>query len=109
MEEWAIGMCSNFCRVSIYFTLLSLSKNYTYNYTRHTNEKNFVGLAVNGDYICCGSENNGVYAYYKMMSKPIVGYKFGSSNPVTVRIVHSYFIVNVHSFNNIKKGRGNGR
>lgn len=51
---------------------------------RHTNEKNFVGLAVNGDYVCCGSENNGVYAYYKMMSKPIVGYKFGSSNPVTV-------------------------
>jgi len=49
----------------------------------HTNEKNFVGLAVNGDYVCCGSENNGVYAYYKMMSKPIVGYKFGSSNPVT--------------------------
>ena len=31
----------------------------------HVNEKNFVGLATDGDYITCGSENNGLYIYYK--------------------------------------------
>ena len=30
------------------------------------NEKNFVGLATDGDYITCGSENNGLYIYYKV-------------------------------------------
>ena len=29
------------------------------------NEKNFVGLATDGDYVTCGSENNGLYVYYK--------------------------------------------
>ncbi|CAI5511705.1 unnamed protein product [Closterium sp. Naga37s-1] len=37
----------------------------------HTNEKNFVGLSVNSDYIACGSETNEVYIYYKAMSKPM--------------------------------------
>lgn len=36
--------------------------------------------------MCCGSENNGVYTYYKALSKPVVSFKFGSSNPVTVNI-----------------------
>ena len=31
----------------------------------HVNEKNFVGLATDGDYITCGGENNGLYVYYK--------------------------------------------
>ena len=30
------------------------------------NEKNFVGLATDGDYVTCGSENNGLYVYYKV-------------------------------------------
>ena len=34
-------------------------------FTGHVNEKNFVGLATDGDYITCGSENNGLYIYYK--------------------------------------------
>jgi len=42
----------------------------------HVNEKNFVGLATNGDYITCGSENNGLYVYYKGLSKPLFNYKF---------------------------------
>ena len=33
----------------------------------HVNEKNFVGLATDGDYITCGSENNGLYIYYKVL------------------------------------------
>lgn len=32
------------------------------------NEKNFVGLATDGDYVTCGSENNGLYVYYKVIS-----------------------------------------
>ncbi|KAN0021792.1 hypothetical protein ACTFIU_003937 [Dictyostelium citrinum] len=49
-------------------------------FTGHSNEKNFVGLTVNGDYICCGSENNGVYTYYKTLSKPIVTHRFGANS-----------------------------
>lgn len=55
-------------------------------FTGHSNEKNFVGLATTEDYIACGSENNAVYTYYKSLSKPIIIYKFGSSNPVTVNL-----------------------
>lgn len=32
----------------------------------HVNEKNFVGLATNGDYIACGSEDNSLCVYYKV-------------------------------------------
>lgn len=32
----------------------------------HVNEKNFVGLATNGDYIGCGSEDNSLCIYYKV-------------------------------------------
>nr|NP_001071934.1 zinc finger protein [Ciona intestinalis]BAE93340.1 zinc finger protein [Ciona intestinalis] len=42
----------------------------------HTNDKNFVGLATNGDYIACGSENNSLYIYYKGLSKSLLTYKF---------------------------------
>ncbi|XP_014217914.1 E3 ubiquitin-protein ligase RFWD2 [Copidosoma floridanum] len=42
----------------------------------HVNEKNFVGLATDGDYIACGSENNSVYVYYKGLSKQLMFYKF---------------------------------
>ncbi|XP_078459375.1 E3 ubiquitin-protein ligase COP1 isoform X1 [Lampetra planeri] len=42
----------------------------------HINEKNFVGLATNGDYIACGSENNSLYVYYKGLSKMLLTFKF---------------------------------
>ncbi|CAL1540829.1 unnamed protein product, partial [Lymnaea stagnalis] len=42
----------------------------------HINEKNFVGLATDGDYIACGSENNSLYLYYKGLSRQILTYKF---------------------------------
>lgn len=32
----------------------------------HTNEKNFVGLTVNSEYIACGSETNDVFVYHKV-------------------------------------------
>ena len=32
----------------------------------HTNEKNFVGLTVNNEYIACGSETNEVFVYHKV-------------------------------------------
>jgi hypothetical protein len=32
----------------------------------HKNEKNFVGLSVNNEYIACGSETNEVFAYHKV-------------------------------------------
>lgn len=30
------------------------------------NEKNFVGLAVNNEYIACGSETDEVFVYHKV-------------------------------------------
>ncbi|KAG5873466.1 hypothetical protein JTB14_007860 [Gonioctena quinquepunctata] len=42
----------------------------------HVNEKNFVGLATDGDYVACGSENNALYVYYKGLSKKLFSFKF---------------------------------
>ncbi|UYV75918.1 RFWD2 [Cordylochernes scorpioides] len=42
----------------------------------HTNEKNFVGLSTDANYIACGSENNALYIYYKGLSKQLLTYKF---------------------------------
>jgi len=47
----------------------------------HQNEKNFVGLATDGDYVACGSENNNLYVYYKELSKPILTHPFGGETP----------------------------
>ncbi|CBI41056.3 unnamed protein product, partial [Vitis vinifera] len=46
----------------------------------HSNEKNFVGLTVNSEYIACGSETNEVFAYHKAISKPAAWHRFGSSD-----------------------------
>ncbi|XP_026301079.1 E3 ubiquitin-protein ligase COP1 isoform X1 [Apis mellifera] len=42
----------------------------------HVNEKNFIGLTTDGDYVACGSENNALYVYYKGLSKQLFSYKF---------------------------------
>ncbi|KAJ7964794.1 E3 ubiquitin-protein ligase COP1 [Quillaja saponaria] len=44
----------------------------------HTNEKNFVGLTVNSEYIACGSETNEVFVYHKEIAKPVTWHRFGS-------------------------------
>lgn len=44
----------------------------------HVNEKNFVGLATDGDYVACGSEDNSLYIYYKGVSKQLFNYKIDS-------------------------------
>ena len=49
---------------------------YYISFTGHSNEKNFVGLATDGDYITCGSENNSLYMYYKGLSKPLFSLRF---------------------------------
>ena len=41
----------------------------------HINDKNFVGLATDGDYLACGSEDNSLYVYYKGLSKQLFNYK----------------------------------
>lgn len=48
----------------------------------HTNEKNFVGLATDGDYIVCGSENNSLFVYYKGLSKQLLTMKFDTVRSV---------------------------
>ena len=35
-----------------------------------------MGLATDGDYITCGSENNSLYIYFKGLSKPLFNFKF---------------------------------
>lgn len=44
----------------------------------HINEKNFVGLATDGDFIACGSENNALFVYYKGLSKQVLTFWFDS-------------------------------
>ncbi|KAF5746115.1 photoregulatory zinc-finger protein COP1 [Tripterygium wilfordii] len=59
----------------------------------HSNEKNFVGLTVNSDYIACGSETNEVYVYHKEICKPVTWHRFGSPNTDdTDEDAGSYFI-----------------
>ncbi|XP_048512284.1 E3 ubiquitin-protein ligase COP1-like isoform X1 [Athalia rosae] len=48
----------------------------------HVNEKNFVGLATDGDYVACGSENNALYVYYKGLSKQLFSNKFDAVRSV---------------------------
>lgn len=38
----------------------------------HSNEKNFVGLAVNSEYIACGSETNEVFVYHKVCTTQLL-------------------------------------
>ncbi|KAK3038903.1 hypothetical protein RJ639_027531 [Escallonia herrerae] len=59
----------------------------------HTNEKNFVGLTVNNDFIACGSETNDVFVYHKAISKPVTWHRFGSPDfDDTDEDAGSYFI-----------------
>lgn len=53
-------------------------------FTGHKNEKNFVGLTTNGEYIACGSENNSVFCYHKDLSKQLINYSFGTMSAATV-------------------------
>ena len=72
----------------------------------HVNEKNFVGLATNGEHIVCGkinidvdvdifkmlisgSETNEVYTYYKKCKQPICHYDFStdSLNEMRTRVL----------------------
>ncbi|EFJ35654.1 hypothetical protein SELMODRAFT_141846 [Selaginella moellendorffii] len=46
--------------------------------TGHINERNFVGLSGNSDYVTCGSETNEVFVYHKAISRPATRHRFGS-------------------------------
>ncbi|RZF41135.1 hypothetical protein LSTR_LSTR010787 [Laodelphax striatellus] len=48
----------------------------------HINDKNFVGLATDGDYIASGSENNSLYVYYKGLTKQLFSFKFDAMRSV---------------------------
>ena len=47
-------------------------------YSGHVNEKNFVGLTMNEDYIFCGSEDGDVVGYFKECSTPILRHNIRS-------------------------------
>ncbi|OAD79988.1 hypothetical protein PHYBLDRAFT_14784 [Phycomyces blakesleeanus NRRL 1555(-)] len=52
------------------------SKDCIRTFTGHQNEKNFVGLSLNEDWIACGSETNTLYMYYKGSRIPVANYRF---------------------------------
>lgn len=52
-------------------------------FSGHVNEKNFVGLGVQGDLLACGSENNSVFVYHRDLSKPLASFRFSSTCPLT--------------------------
>ncbi|CAI9756638.1 unnamed protein product [Fraxinus pennsylvanica] len=58
----------------------------------HANEKNFVGLTVNSEYIACGSETNEVFVYHKAISKPAAWHRFSSDTDEADEDTGSYFI-----------------
>nr|UQE85541.1 E3-ubiquitin ligase [Bacopa monnieri] len=58
----------------------------------HTNEKNFVGLTVNSEYIACGSETNEAFVYHKAISKPAAWHRFSSDMEEAEEDTGSYFI-----------------
>lgn len=58
----------------------------------HANEKNFVGLTVNSEYIACGSETNEVFVYHKAISKPAAWHRFSSDTDEADEDAGSYFI-----------------
>ena len=93
----------SFCFIRFLFSWFHLQ---LCTYRGHTNERNFVGLTVNSDYIACGSETNEVFVYHKVrepricnnfflnikihlnanvrlqaISKPMACHKFSSLDP----------------------------
>lgn len=48
-------------------------------YVGHENEKNFVGLALSGQFLACGSESDEAFVYYKSLSKPVARQKFSQA------------------------------
>lgn len=48
----------------------------------HLNEKNFVGLATDGDFIACGSESNSLYVYYKGLSSHVLTFRFDTTKSI---------------------------
>ncbi|XP_042005328.1 protein SPA1-RELATED 2-like isoform X2 [Salvia splendens] len=67
----------------------------TLTFRGHTNDKNFVGLAVLDGYLACGSETNEVYAYYKSLPMPICCHKFGSIDPTLEEENIGHFVTSV--------------
>lgn len=49
-------------------------------YAGHVNERNFVGLSSSKDFFACGSEDNAVYVYHKVLAGPVVRYAFASAS-----------------------------
>ncbi|CAI9783952.1 unnamed protein product [Fraxinus pennsylvanica] len=58
----------------------------------HANEKNFVGLTVNSEYIACGSKTNEVFVYHKAISKPATCHRFSSDTDEADEDAGSFFI-----------------
>jgi hypothetical protein len=61
----------------------------------HTNEKNFVGLTVNSEYIACGSETNDVFVYHKVRSMPIIIWSYFFLKQMI--LAHLWLTVVLHS------------
>ncbi|KAG2688485.1 hypothetical protein I3760_09G097600 [Carya illinoinensis] len=71
-----INMTANIC--SVKFNPGSNIHVALHTYRSHTNEKSFVGLTANSEFICCGSETNRVFVYHKAISRPMAWHKLGS-------------------------------
>jgi E3 ubiquitin-protein ligase RFWD2 len=54
-------------------------------YSGHVNEKNFVGLTTNGEYVACGSENNSLFVYYRGFSKNLLAFQFDPARSIVDR------------------------
>ncbi|CAN6834365.1 unnamed protein product [Brassica oleracea] len=90
-------LCEVFCLTTSSLQLLQIA-HYAYGTSRttcqgHTNEKNFVGLTMNSEYLACGSETNEVYVYHKEITRPVTSNRFGTPEmDYAEEEVGSYFI-----------------
>ncbi|GLI59699.1 hypothetical protein VaNZ11_001644, partial [Volvox africanus] len=47
-------------------------------FSGHVNERNFVGLATDGDFLACGSESHEVFVYHRSLPQPALTFSFSS-------------------------------
>jgi E3 ubiquitin-protein ligase RFWD2 len=78
LKMWSVGMIGGSSGSKVSGTAPSCLRSFI----GHVNEKNFVGLATDGDYVACGSENNALYVYYKGLSKQLFSFKFDAVRSV---------------------------
>lgn len=66
-------------------------------YSGHTNERNFVGMSVDEQFIACGSESNAAYVYYKPIHTPSIVHTFPQVGSACTAKAHPHPLSIMHT------------